>query len=216
MSGGEAWAPPGRVDPPPREPGERAPAPVGAEGPDPAGAAPGGREPVSVAALVAGVLPTGPVAVVLGVIGLVRTRRRRGRIFAAVGLVLGLVWSGLAAVLLPAMLDPVVEDDASEVVVVPAVNMQRGNCVRDLPDGQVTDVTVVPCVQQHAAQVIAAGMLPEDVGTTTQADQAALFCREQLATLELDGGEPVTLVAAGGQVACLVEWPSEVTTDLVG
>lgn len=77
---GQPW-----VVPPPRPPsGPPLPAPSGTDG-------------FSVAALVFGILALVPVAVPLGVIGLVRTRHgaRRGRGLAIAGLVLSTVWVGV-------------------------------------------------------------------------------------------------------------------------
>jgi prepilin-type processing-associated H-X9-DG protein len=70
----------------------------------------GSRRPrVTVAALVCGILfffpPTALLAVILGLVGIVKTSgRRRGRGFAVAGLILGVVGLGLFAVAVPAVL----------------------------------------------------------------------------------------------------------------
>ncbi len=198
-----------------------APGPVMPEAPEPAPGTPppAERDPVSVAALVAGVLPTGPVAVVLGVLSVRRTRRRRrrGRPLALAGLVLGLAWSLTAVVLLPPMIEgPVVEGDASGRIEVTAENLRRGNCVEELPDGRLTEVTVVPCAEPHRAQVVADGELGSDGSGADEAQSRAQeFCADHGGDTGSEA-EPVTLLGAdAGRVVCLGLWPEPVTQTLV-
>ncbi|MFC7407219.1 hypothetical protein [Georgenia alba] len=208
----DPWAPPGNV-----EPGADRPA-TGTAGQPATRPTEPPLDLVAVAALGAGLLPTGPVAVGLGVAGVVRTRsrRRRGRPFAVVGLLLGVAWCAVAAIVLPLVLaPPVVTGDAPEVIEVPAENLRRGNCVRSVPADDIVEVTLVPCAQPHRAQVIQVGVVPE--GAADPRAAAARFCRQQLAGLDAPGADPLTLITADGQrVACLAEWDTAVRSDLVG
>lgn len=136
--------------------------------------APGWQEPrprtdgVAVAALVTGALGLGPVAVALGVVGLRRTRPAgspgsvgtRGRGLAVAGTVLGVVgvlaWAALVAVAVgTSSASRPLPADVTEPVDAHAVQLVTGSCVADLPpDGTVDRVRVVPCDQEHAAQVV--------------------------------------------------------------
>lgn len=136
--------------------------------------APGWQDPrprtdgVAVAALVTGVVGLGPVAVVLGVLGLRRTRPagspgsrgRRGRGLAVAGLLLGVVgtlaWAALVAVGVGTSLaSRPLPPDVDAPVDAHAVQLVAGSCVAELPpDGAVDRVRVVPCADEHAAQVV--------------------------------------------------------------
>lgn len=120
---------------------------------------------VSVAALVTGVLGTGPVALVLGLVGLRRTRPaaprpRRGRGLAVAGVVLGavatLAWVPLIAVLVgSAVASRPLPADVPAPVDAHAVQLVPGSCLAEVPeDGPVDRVRVVPCADPHAAQVL--------------------------------------------------------------
>lgn len=122
-------------------------------------------DPVSVASLVTGVLGLGPVALGLGIGGLVRTRRaapqpRRGRGLAVAGTVLGalgtvglLVGGGL--LLATALESRPLPPDVSAPLDAHAVQLVTGNCLAELPaDGPVDTVRVVPCDDEHAARVV--------------------------------------------------------------
>lgn len=144
--------------------------------------APGWQEPrpradaVAVAALVSGVLGLGPVAVVLGVLGLRRTRPAgapgsrgtRGRGFAVAGTVLGvagtLAWAAVVAVGVGTVLATrPLPADVADPADAHAVQLVTGSCVAELPpDGAVDRVRVVPCEQEHAAQVVTAYEFPDD------------------------------------------------------
>jgi hypothetical protein len=131
---------------------------------------------VAVAALVTGVLGLGPLAVVLGVLGLRRTRPAgaagsrgtRGRGLAVAGTVLGvvgtLVWAALAAIGIgTALASRPLPADVAGPVDARARQLVAGSCVAELPpDGSVDRVRVVPCDQEHAAQVVTAYDFPAD------------------------------------------------------
>lgn len=116
----------------------------------------------AIAALVTALLGLGPVALVLALVALRRTRRNgsRGRGLAVAALVIGLVeLLALVAVLvlvvllvrasspLPVGVQAPREAHVGQLVV--------GHCLRSLPDdGDVATVTLVPCDQPHEASVV--------------------------------------------------------------
>jgi hypothetical protein len=142
---------------------------------------------VAVAALVTGVLGLGPVAVVLGLLGVRRTRPAgaagsrgtRGRGLAVAGTVLGavgtLAWAGLAAIGIgTAVASRPLPADLAEPVDARAVQLVTGSCVAELPpDGAVDRVRVVPCDVEHAAQVVTAYDFPADTPWPGQAEVTA-------------------------------------------
>ncbi|PFG40174.1 hypothetical protein ATJ97_2695 [Georgenia soli] len=227
-------------------PSERRPAPSASWGgtqghgrpPAPGGTVPGGpagnrsagsrevdrTDPVSVAALVTGVLPTGPVAAALGVLGVRRTGRGRrpGRALAVTGLVLGLAWTGVGVAAGVSLLQgPGVDGDVPDPRGMASAHLRVGNCVRNLPaHGEVGRVSLVPCAEPHTAQVVHVGALertperPEDAQ-----DEGRELCEEAAAATDTRGEtvDVVTLVPTSGTapVVCLLEWPTPVSTDLV-
>lgn len=129
------------------------------------GPPPARTDPVAVTSLVTGVLGLGPVALVLGLVGLRRTRRgaspeRRGRGLAITGTVLGavgtLAWVAVTlTVVLTALATRPLPADVDAPVDAAAVRLVTGSCVATLPaDGEVDAVRVVPCADAHEAQVV--------------------------------------------------------------
>lgn len=114
------------------------------------------------ASLVAGVLMTGPVALALGVVGLRRTRAHgsRGARLAVAGIALGVVGTlAIVAVVVGVRLTAAAQRPLTLDVDAPreahAVQLVTGHCLDPLPpSGSVDEVTVVPCGQPHAAQVV--------------------------------------------------------------
>lgn len=143
-----------------------------------------GTDGVAVAALVAGVLGTGPVALALGLVGLRRTRPgarvpRRGRGLAVAGVVLGalgtLAWVPLIAVLVgSALASRALPPDVAEPVDAHAVQLVPGSCLAEVPDdGPVDRVRVVPCADPHAAQVLSSYAFGPDAGWPGAAEASA-------------------------------------------
>ncbi|PVU82773.1 hypothetical protein DDP54_06845 [Cellulomonas sp. WB94] len=119
-------------------------------------------EPLAVASVVTGALALGPVAGVLAVIALRRIRARgtRGRGLARTGLTLGVVGTlVLVGVLVGAALTARNARPLPPDVTAPrdahARQLVTGSCLDPLPTGTEVDaVHVVPCSDQHAAQVV--------------------------------------------------------------
>ena len=120
-----------------------------------------GTDGVSIAALVTGLLALGPVAFVLGLVGLHRTTKRgtRGRGLALTGIVLGVLatigWTVLVVVLVVTLAQSrPLPADVSEPRSAHVGQLVVGNCLASLPaDGTVGTVEVVPCAQDHQARV---------------------------------------------------------------
>lgn len=162
--------------PAPAFPGAPAPPPPGyAQGtfhaPGVGGPTPPARplDPLAAASLPAAL--AGPVGVGLGIAGLVRTRngRRRGRGLAWTGTVLGaLVTAGGVTVGIVAVAAAsgwsALPVDVTAPTTANAVQVVVGNCLERLPadGGYVADVLVVPCADEHRAQVVASVELSGD------------------------------------------------------
>lgn len=159
----------------------------------PAYYAPGWQPPrprwdgVSIAALATGVAGLGPVPIALGAVGLARTRRRgtRGRGLAWAGVALGIVGLlGYVAIggLVWLLLRPLPADVAAPRFAV-ATQLTEGNCVARLPDdGNVLVVRVVPCADDHAAQVALVADLTTPPADRRGLDEAAAgLCRGRVA-----------------------------------
>ncbi len=113
-------------------------------------------------ALVCALLGVGPAAVVLGLVSRRRVRRDhlRGGALALVAVVLGsvLTVAAVAAVVVLVVslsLSRPLTTDITAAREARARQLTTGHCLEALPaDGLVDRVTVVPCAQPHAAQVI--------------------------------------------------------------
>ncbi len=218
----------GPLVPPRPGPAQGAPAPAG---PGPGPVLPGGPGPgsgpafampvvakapldgVSVASVVAGALGTGPVALVLGLVGLRRTTRsfRRSPRIAATGVALGSIGTiALAVVGIVAGLGGFTAGantsepgDVAEPRVVHSSLVAPGNCVEFLPAQQeVGEVTLVPCATEHVAQALTTAELdratyPGPEGALRDAQAA---CTDELAARGLDGADllPWSLVPTPG------------------
>lgn len=135
----------------------------------PANALPQMQQPpldgVALSSVIAGALGTGPIALVLGILGLRRVTnswRRSPRIaWTGIGLgalgTVGWVVFGVVAAMGGFGSDGSSQaGDSASVRVVHASYLAPGNCVEFLPPQQdVSQVTVVPCAQEHVAQVVA-------------------------------------------------------------
>jgi len=140
---------------------------------------------VSVAALVTGVLALGPVALVLGIVGLYRTTKRgtRGRGLAVTGIVLGILasiaWVVLAVVVVVTLWQTrPLPADVSEARDAHVGQLVVGNCVATLPaDGHIDTVHVVPCAQDHEARVSSEYDFPDDATWPGQSEVDARVAR---------------------------------------
>lgn len=118
----------------------------------------------AVAALVTALLGLGPVALVLALVALRRTRSHgtRGRGLAVAALVIGVVElvaliAGVVVVLLLVRAAAPLGVDVDAPRTARAGQLVVGHCLQRLPaDGDVGTVTVVPCDQPHEARVVSA------------------------------------------------------------
>lgn len=150
-------------------------------------------ETLAVVALVAGLLVLGPVAIVLGLVALARTRRRgtRGRGLAWTAVALGTIGTlavgavGTVVVANDRAARPI-GVDVTDPRTVHARQLQAGHCVAELPtDGPVGSVQVVPCDLPHEAQVVhTAGLTGEWSGQAETDEAARAICRRAVV---LDG-----------------------------
>ncbi|TNU76841.1 hypothetical protein FH969_01730 [Miniimonas arenae] len=195
-------------------------------------------DPVSVTAVVSGAVGLGPVAVVLGALGLRRTSTRwlRSTTIAGVGLGLGVLgtigWGVLAVVAAlggfgGASADPVPGDvDAPRTVQASA--LARGNCVEHLPPQQeVGELALVPCAQPHLAQVVDVTTLDVDTypGPDAAVEQGEAACATAFGAFDTDDAaflewwlvpSPAAWDDGVRTVACLVRsTQGQVETDLV-
>ena len=101
----------------------------------------------------------GGLALVLGLISLVRCRggRRRGAGLAVTGIVLAAVWGAGAAAVVVLSNKPEARDASGKVVRegdVPVTSLKVGECIKKWAvAGTVGDVTVLPCTMNHDAEV---------------------------------------------------------------
>lgn len=175
--------------PPPPPPG--APHPYGATPSTPGSS----TDAVSVAALVTAALCcTGPIAIVLGIIGIVRTQagQRRGRWMAVVGLIGGilatLMLGGLAALGIWFGQQSVTIDNA-----------ETGQCVDIQDDGETVLMFKKDCTEAHDGEIVHVGEYDEATDAATGSALNAAVCLEYLsnddvAALEQAGVQPGDLM----------------------
>ena len=127
-------------------------------------------EGLAIASFVTSLVGLGLVPIGLGIAALVRIRRlgTSGRWMAWVGIVLGTL-EVLAALAFAAVLVVVWQQtrplpaDVSSATTAHAGQLVVGNCLGELPpDGDVTDVRVVPCDEPHEARVVSTYAFGDD------------------------------------------------------
>lgn len=184
---------------------------------------PASADPVAVAALATGVVGLAPVAIVLGFVGLARTKRPgvSGRRFAQVGLALGALWSvAFAAILVFAILlghrvagsltatpDKGPVSLAQDSTTKSGSEVEHGDCLLAWNTTTLTgetdpDVVTVDCRSPHQAQAFGAVDLSD-----TYADGAAYpgpaaiiaagsaGCRNQVSTALVPGAAQIAVSA---------------------
>ncbi|WP_420115083.1 DUF4190 domain-containing protein [Pseudactinotalea sp.] len=171
-------------------------------------------EPLAVAGVATS--PLGPVGIALGLLARNRIKqtRRRSMNLAWTGVALGALftvgWALLTAVLsLNGTIDRALESpqpgNVSSPRTIAAANLAVGNCIQTLPPAQqVGEVRLVPCAEEHAAQVVSlhalSGQFP---GADQLATDATSTCTADVE--QLDAGD-----------ASFVPWylvPSEIGWD---
>lgn len=159
----------------------------------------------ALSSVITGALGLGPVALALGAVGLRRTRRswRRSPRLAWIGIglgaaatlvytLLGLVWAAGGGFGIGGGSGE--SGDVAEPVVVHASRLAVGNCISHLPpDPPVGEVSLVPCAQAHAAQVVALVDIEHD-DDTYPGEASALAFGEEACTAP---AQAVDLAGAG-------------------
>ena len=187
---------------------------------------PAGRtDKVSVAALVTGILGLAPVAIALGVVGLMRTKRSdlHGRRYAQAGLVLGGLWAvGMVAVLLFALvvgqslggssssqaLDSATTDVAAQDGTTKSGSeVEQGDCLLAwdatalTPDAD-PDLLAVDCTLPHQAQAFGEVDLSDTYpdgaafpGEPQVVEAGAAGCRTQVPTALAESAQSLAVSA---------------------
>jgi hypothetical protein len=146
-----------------------------------------GTNGFAVAALIFGVLGLLPLAIIFGVVALVRIRRQpqAGQVIAIIGMVLptvALVVSIAVAIAAEFASDPdtTASGDNGQVSV---NDIRLRDCVNGLAEGRnIENLPVVPCTEPHDGEVfaefpISGSAFPGDAAVTTQAEEG---CVERL------------------------------------
>jgi len=109
---------------------------------------------VAVAALVSGIIPAIPVALVLGPLALIRVGRSgaRGRALAITGLALAGLWTVAAAIVAAAIITR--PPPPKPVTLPPVFSLRAGQCLDSGANG-ISGVHVLSCAQAHDAEVFA-------------------------------------------------------------
>lgn len=210
----------GGPPPPSQDPYGSTPYPGGGQPPqNPYGSAPypGGQpegqktDGVSIAAFVTGILCCAPVGVILGFIGLRRTKdgQRKGRWAAVTGLILGslgiLAWIG-ATVFIVFIVNNVVTPDNAEV----------GQCISIDEDNGEVSMLKKECDEKHDGEIVAVEELDSDTASTAEDLQVA-YCNEIIDEADLTtilGRDDIELQAVfedpdnvedGDHIVCYVE-----------
>lgn len=129
-------------------------------------------EPLAVAGIATS--PLGPVGIALGLIarGRVKQTRRRSMGLAWTGVALGALFTvgwalGLTVLSMNGTIDRAFErpeqGDVAQARTIAAANLAVGNCISTLPPAeQVGEIRLVPCAQEHIAQVVTTHELTGD------------------------------------------------------
>jgi hypothetical protein len=212
---------------PATEPGRFEPGPDGSAG----GSDRRSTSGLAIATLVVGVagflVITIPVNIVLGLVALVRTRRRgdKGVGLAVTGLILSVLWAvgiGLAVATLTKTSDP--KRDASGQITGPQKagpdKLRVGDCVAPSQTGEVTDVQAQPCSRPGSDKVFAVFDLPQGTwpGEAASSKAAERGCTKRYQASRAQAKQESELVYFGPtkerwelghrKVVCLVGPPS--------
>jgi hypothetical protein len=155
-------------------------------------------EPLAVAGVATS--PLGPVGIALGLLARrrVQQNRRRSMGLAWTGVALGalftIAWAiGVAVLSMNGTIDRALErpqqGDVEQARTIAAANLAVGNCISTLPPAQqVGEVRLVPCAQEHIAQVVTLHELSgEFPGGARLSDQATQTCATDVG--EVDAGD---------------------------
>jgi hypothetical protein len=201
--------------------------PYGQQPPNPYGGAPGGgfnapvkTDGVSIASLVLSLLCCAPVGLILGFVGIKRTKggQRKGRGLAITGIVLGLlgvlawVGMGVAAVAGVAWFDSLVTPEEAEV----------GQCINIDTDDDTVLMREAECDEEHDGEIVGVAEVTDENLEQVQSEMSG-YClttvipKEDLAKLQeyITGPEDIQAVTqdpndveVGDDLVCYIE-PSD-------
>ena len=114
----------------------------------------------AVLSLVLAVLGLVPVSIPLGIKAIDQAKKRgeQGARIAITGFVIAAVWTSVDLRILNHFLDRIDPDSAAHTArepVGPGSKLEVGDCVEDLPQGEVKDVVVKPCDEPNGGRVFA-------------------------------------------------------------
>ncbi|MEV0798755.1 hypothetical protein AB0I34_13735 [Kribbella sp. NPDC050281] len=120
----------------------------------------------AVLSLVLAVLGLVPVSIPLGIKAMDQAKKRgeQGARIAITGFVIAAVWISVDLRILNHFLDRIDPDSAAHTArepVGPGSKLKVGDCVEDLPQGEVRDVVVKPCDQPNGGRVFARFAVPD-------------------------------------------------------
>ncbi len=148
-----------------------------------------GTDGFAITSLIFGILPClgGLLGVIFGFVALSRIKRRGGggHGMAITGIVFGFLWMlAIAGLAVTGALNPT-RDSGGRVKTKTFVTLSEvrvGDCVAEKPPGEVSGLTVKPCVQPHLAEVYYVTTMHDASYPGDQAvdDFAVARCRQQL------------------------------------
>ncbi|TCC46472.1 hypothetical protein E0H75_25700 [Kribbella capetownensis] len=153
--------------PPPRDQratSEPGPPPFPNMPPVSAGLRPTNRK--AVLSLVLAIVGLVPVSIPLGIKAMDQARKRgeQGARIAITGFVIAAVWMSVDLKILNHFLDRIDPDSAAHTArepVTPGSKLEVGDCVGELPQGEIKDVAVKPCDQPNGGRVFARFAMPD-------------------------------------------------------
>jgi len=120
----------------------------------------------AVVSLVLAIVGLVPASIPLGIKAMDQAKKRgeQGARIAITGFVIAAVWLSVDLKILNHFLDRIDPDSAAHTArgpVMPGSKLEVGDCVADLPQGEVKDVAVKPCDQPNGGRVFARFSMPD-------------------------------------------------------
>jgi hypothetical protein len=128
----------------------------------------------------------GLLGVIFGFIALnqIKNRGGRGKAFAILGIALGLAWL-IGGGILVATSSPDRDPNTGQVTNNQSVlltDLKVGDCITDVPEGQLASVDVTPCTKAHTSEVVGLATVAGSTfpGDDKIAEQASGICSDKL------------------------------------